>query len=217
MRYHIAILLAFLSAPVVARASIVESLDFSGSNDGVTHTTFDGFSSSSPYNSVTGDWVLTWDSGTVSTDTTLNQFTTLLGGFMRVQDWGGAGTLQSSTPWVATESGVLNIAGVASTIGGSNVFNSAGEGLTWFYSINSGANTNQFLNNDGSLDHTFENVFVSAGDSVIYGFTVNVEGEGDGAQISSMTLDFRTIPEPTTLPIVVGALFMTGLRRKRGI
>ena len=215
MRYHIAILLAFLSAPLVTQASIVESLDFSGSNDGVTHTSFDGFSSSSPYNSVTGDWAITWDSGTVSTDATLNQFTTLLGGFMRVQDWGGEGTLESTTPWIAPTKGLLNIAGIASTIGGSNVFNDPGEGITWFYSVNGGSNVTQFLNNDGSLDHTFNDVFVNVGSAVTFGFSVDVEGEGDGAQISSMTLDFRTIPEPATIPILMASLVALGARRKR--
>ncbi len=215
MRYHIPILLAFLSAPLVTQASIVESLDFSGFNDGVTHTSFDGFSSSSPYNSTTGDWVLTWDSGTVSTDGTLNQFTTLLGGFMRVQDWGGEGTLVSATPWIAPTKGLLNIAGIASTIGGSNVFNDPGEGITWFYSINGGGNVTQFLNNDGSLNHSFDDVYVNVGSAVTFGFSVDVEGEGDGAQISSMTLDFRSIPEPATLPIILTSMVVLSTRRKR--
>jgi len=221
MKYStIAIFLACL-IPLPSLADQVSLLDFSNANDGATHSTDSGFSSTSPYTSSTGDWVLTWDDGSVSTDSTTNEFTTTVGGIVRVQDWGGVGTLTKATPWTANSGGTLDIEGIAATIGGSNAFNVTGEGITWFYSINGGSNVEQFIgvgsdgvDVSGDVSHTFSNININAGDQIAFGFSVNVNGSGDGAEISSMTLNFSSIPEPTSL-LLFGTLASLGLARSR--
>lgn len=223
MRCLLLMVLIFSLVPLDCSAELMDVLDFSVEGDGVTHRKVKGSAdfrdrfgnvASSPFVSETGDWVLTW--GSISTDTSLNEFR-VSGGNLRVQDWGGVGTLTSATPWQATTDGTLDIEGIASTI--DQGFNVSSEGITWFYSINGGDNVEQFLGDrTGDVSHTFSGIAISAGDQVSYGFYVNVNGAGDGADISSMSLNFFSsggagTPEPTSL-LMFGSLGLLGLRRR---
>ncbi len=211
-----------------ANGDVVDSLDFGTPGQGVTHTTTTGFSAPSGTMGGTApnDWMLTYVAANVSTDTSLNEFITVPTGVMRVQDWGGAGTV-TATPWVATSAGTVNIAGSGLTIG-DDVFNNVGvEGITWFYSINGGATVNFFLgeaeltgsgNPVGSgvdVGHSFSGLSLNPGDSLSYGFTVNVDGANDGVEISAMTVDFTAIPEPGMSVLLVISLVGLAQCRRR--
>lgn len=195
-------------------AAVVDSLDFSIAGQGFTHDSNSVPVLPPPANgdSTTGgagpnDWTLVAGND-ISSDTTLNEFVTT-GGVMRVQDFGGLGTVTGSA-WTATSAGTLDVLGTADTIGGS-VFNgnagnpSAPEQFEWFYSINGAPNVSQIFTADGNLDISsaaFTGIALNAGDTVSYGFSIAVNGANDGAEISSMQLDFTpaaAVPEPSSL------------------
>ena len=197
---------AFLASP--ASAAIIYSMDFSTPGQGATHDNSSGsivFSAPSP---VAGaNWTLTYDSTAIASDGSSNEFITDTGGVMIVQDWGGDGTITSNVINI-TDNGTVDISGVGVAIG-TDAFNNVGtEGITWFYSINSGAPVSMFLDEtalggpvaDGTdVGNTFSGVAVSAGDTLEVGFTVNVNGPGDGVSISALDVDFTTaIPEPSS-------------------
>lgn len=207
---------ALLFATATSSATIIYSMDFSNAGEGSTHDTAgDGFESSP----VTGtNWELTF--GTISSDGSTNEFITV-GGVMRVQDWGGAGTVTSNTISI-TGDGTVDIAGAALSIGGDS-FNTVGtEGITWFYILNAGSPVSVFLGetelggpvaSGTDVGNTFSSVAVSNGDSLEVGFTVNVNGGGDGVEISSLNVDFTAVPEPTIA--LLGGLGLLGLLRRR--
>jgi hypothetical protein len=65
------------------------------------------------------------------------------------------------------------------------------------------------------VGHSFGNVAVSAGDALLIGFTVNVNGAGDGVEISSLSADFTAIPEPSSCVMLgLGAMAFLLYRRK---
>jgi len=195
------------------------SMDFSIPGQGSTHDTGGDALELSP---ITGaNWTLTY--GAVSSDTTTNEFITTAGNLMRVQDWGGSGTITSQLiPIVAN--GTVAIAGQGLSIG-SDAFNTVGtEGITWFYSINGGSAVAVYLGeaelggpvaSGTDVGHTFSNIAVTSGDSLAIGFTVNVNGTDDGVEISAMTVDFTPAPEPSSsLLLSLGGITCL-FRRKR--
>jgi hypothetical protein len=201
----------------VGSATIIYDMDFSVAGQGSTHDSSGDAFESSP---VAGEnWELTF--GSLNTDGTTNEFVTV-GGLMRVQDWGGSGTVTSDTIAI-TQTGTVDITGAALTIGG-DVFNNVGtEGITWFYTLN-GDTTSVFLgetelggsavSSGTDVGNIFDDVSVTTGDSLTVGFTVNVDGSGDGVEISSLDVDF--IPEPASLALVgLGGLAMLGRNRRK--
>ena len=215
MNKTLSIGLVSLIAATANGATVLYDADFSTDGQGVTHSTAGGFSDTSPYSGA--NWILTFDSP--STDSGGNQFITA-GGLMSVLDWGGDGTITSLGITIA-ETGAVNITGAGLAVG-SDVFNIVGnEGITWFYSINSGAPVTVFLGETElggpvaagtDVGNSFTNVAVTAGDTLEVGFTVNVNGGGDGVDISSLSVE--TVPEPSTA--LLGGLALLGfLRRKR--
>jgi hypothetical protein len=201
---------------------IVDSLDFSTAGQGSTHDNdADGFEISPiAGGTAPNNWELTF--GSLNSDSTTNEFITV-GGVMRVQDWGGTGTVTGS--WTATGDGTVDIVGKGLTIG-SDVFNNVGnEGITWFYSINAGTPVATFLGEaelGGSavgsgtdVGNSFSGVAINSGDVLDYGFSVNVDGAGDGVEISSVTVEFADVPEPTSAAMFGLAVFGLGLVRRR--
>ncbi|WP_372846587.1 hypothetical protein [Pontiella sp.] len=176
-------------------AGTIYSADFSVAGQGCTHTSADGFSAASP---VDGEnWTLTYDSTSVSSDTTLNEFITV-DGKMRVQDWGGEGTITSDTITI-TQGGTVNISGSGRGVG-SDAFNYVGkEGITWFYKINDNDPVEVFLgetelggtnvNSKTEVGYTFSGIEVNLNDQLRVGFAVNVDGADTGVEISSLTVD----------------------------
>jgi hypothetical protein len=170
-------------------AGNIYSADFSIADQGCKHTTETGFSAASP---VDGEnWTLTYDSTSVSSDTTLNEFITV-DGKMRVQDWGGVGTLTSDIITI-TQGGTVNVSGIALSIGGADPFNAGDEGITWFYQINSNPAVTYTITEASAtgteVGHGFSDIAVTLNDQLIVGFAVDVDGGGDGVEISSLTVD----------------------------
>ena len=200
-----------------SQAAAIYTMDFSVVGQGSTHDTGGDAIDGSP---ITGaNWVLSFP--TPSSDGSTNEFITA-GGVMRVQDWGGDGTV-TSNPITITADGTMDVAGTALTIG-SDSFNNVGtEGITWFYTVN-GTPTSIYLgetelggapvNAGTDVGNTFPGVSVSPGDTVTVGFTVNVDGAGDGVEVSSLTVDFTPVPEPSSIAFLsLGVI--TLLRRRR--
>lgn len=216
-------------------ADVVDFLDFSTDGDGVIHRSPDFALPNSPVagGASPNDWLISYDPINVATDTTLNEFQ-VQGGVMRVQDWGGVGTLTGN--WMATSDGTIDIEGVGVTIGNapfnSTVVNGPGifvtEGITWFYQVNSDPIVEVTLDRVAltgdagtpvtagtSVGNIFEDIEVSAGDNISYGFWIAVEGENDGVEISSVTIDFSPVPEPASgLIIFLGGIGWATRRRR---
>ena len=193
-------------------ATTIYEADFSTAGQGSTHDSgSDGFETS-PLSGA--NWVLTF--GSLGTDSTPNEFITV-GGLMRVQDWGGDGTITSESISIIGN-GTIDISGTAAAIASGDAFNSSGEGLTWFYTLNGDTTTSGLLGNgtavDGTdLSHVFSSVAVSNGDTLLVGFTIDVDGASDGAEISALTVDFTAVPEPSTT--LLGGLALLGLLIRR--
>jgi len=195
------------------------SMDFSIPGQGATHDTGADVIEPSP---ITGsNWTLTY--GAVTSDTTTNEFITTAGNLMRVQDWGGTGTITSQLIPIVGK-GTVDITGRGLSIG-ADAFNTVGtEGITWFYSINGGSAVEVYLGetelggpvaSGTDVGYSFSNIAVIDGDSLAIGFTVNVNGTGDGVEISAMTVDFTSVPEPSTSLLLSLAGITCLFRRKR--
>jgi hypothetical protein len=209
--------LALIASASLCSAALY-SIDFSVAAQGATHSGSGTFAAGS----ATGtNWTLDWPG--VPTDGTTNEFVTV-GGLMRVQDWGANGTVTSDSIAV-TSDGTVDITGAALSIGGDS-FNSVGsEGITWFYSVNGGAAVTHYLGEtelggtqvDAGTDlgHSFSGIAVSSGDTLEVGFTVNVNGSGDGAEISSLVVELTPIPEPSSIALLGLGGLATLLRRRR--
>ncbi|MEL7497819.1 MAG: PEP-CTERM sorting domain-containing protein [Planctomycetota bacterium] len=228
--------LALILFASTTNADVVDFLDFSNDSDGVVHDTIDRPLPNSPVagGAIPNDWLISYVPQNITSDATLNEFQAI-GGIMRVQDWGGVGTLTGT--WDATEDGTMDIEGIGVTLGNA-AFNSTvsngpfemlPEGITWFYQINSDAAVEVFLGRveltgdagtpvaDGtSVDNLFDDIAVSAGDTVSYGFTIAQNGANDGVVISSITIDFtQAIPEPASASVLAIGLIGLFARRKR--
>lgn len=205
--------------PLFCNAAVLYSADFSISGQGATHDNVGDALEAAPVSGA--NWELTY--GALSSDGTTNEFVTL-GGVMRVQDWGGEGVLTSDVLDIAAD-GVVDITGSALAIG-TDAFNVVGtEGITWFYSINDVLEGSHFIGEAelgiGSVDagtdlgHAFGTVPVTAGDQLRVGFKVLVDGADDGVEVSSLRVDFSTVPEPSSLTFGAIAGFLLMRRRKR--
>lgn len=179
--------------------------DFSVDGIGFVHTT-----ASPPASSGTAsgsNWTISF-STTPLTDTTTNSFITS-DGSLTAEDWGGPGRFETNLIDVSAVSSV-DIIGL-----GSGSFNtSPAEFFEWFYSIDGAtpvtASKGTASGSNESFDHTFSGVDVSAGSTLLVGFTFSHNGATDGFNVSSVTV----IPEPsTTLLGALGALVL--LRRRR--
>ena len=189
---------SFIAAPSLSAA--LYSMDFSVVGQGSTHDT--GGDAIEPSPIPGANWTLTH--GDPSSDGTTNEFITVAGSLMRVQDWGGTGTITSNTINIPSN-GTVDITGSGFSIG-ADAFNSVGtEGITWFYSVNGGSAVEVYLGETElggpvaagtDVGYSFNNVLVSAGDTLEIGFTVNVNGTDDGVEISAMNVEFAPVPEP---------------------
>lgn len=194
--------------------------DFSNAGEGLTHST--GTPPPAGPHTVSGtNWELSYATAP-STDSSGNQFITV-GGVMSVLDWGGDGTI-TSDPILVTSDGTVDITGAAVAVGG-DVFNSVGtEGITWFYKINTDPVVSIYYGETelggpvaGGTDigNLFDDIAVSSGDTLLVGFTVNVNGGGDGADISSLEVELTPVPEPSSAALLgLGGLALILRRRK---
>ncbi len=208
--------LALVASASVSSAALY-SIDFSTAAQGATHSGSGTFAAGS----ATGaNWTLDWPN--VGTDGSTNEFITV-GGLMRVQDWGGNGTVTSDSITV-TSDGTVDITGAGLTIG-TDVFNIGTEGVTWFYKINSNPAVTLFLGETAlggsavgsgvDVGNNFDGIAVSSGDTLLVGFTVNVNGAGDGVEISSLEVELTAVPEPSSIALLGLGGLATLLRRRR--
>lgn len=220
MRCLLAIVL--MSWPATCAAALVYDADFSIPGQGFIHSS-NSPPAAGPQSTAGVNWIASYLT-TPATDGSLNEFVTA-GGLFRVQDFGGEGILQSNTITLAAL-GSVDISGVALTIG-NDVFNSVGnEGITWFYSLNGGSRTEFFLGETElgggavpagvDVGHRFLNVPVAAGDQLMVGFKVNVNGADDGVEISRLSVDFTAtaVPEPSSLALLALAGITSYSRRR---
>lgn len=209
--------LALLASASVSTAALY-SMDFSTPDQGSTHDTGGDAIEASPIAGT--NWTLTHS--TPSSDSTTNEFITVAGSLMRVQDWGGDGTVTSSIINIVAN-GIVEITGTGLSIGGDS-FNTVGtEGITWFYSINGGT-TSTYLGETElggpvaagtDVGNSFSSVAVTSGDTLLVGFTVNVNGAGDGVEISALDVEFTPVPEPSSSALLgLGGLALILRRRK---
>lgn len=203
-------LLAFHSA---VNATIIYTAEFSIAGEGATHSGSGTFAAGSFDGA---NWTSSWP--TVNTDGTTNSFITV-GGNMTVSEWGGNGTLLSDTI-TFTSDGDFTFSGTAITVSSGDAFNALTEGFEWFYILNSGSEVSfggvgegfggSDIGNGVDLSDSVSGIAVSSGDTLEIGFNFNVDGSADGFDVSSMTVDFNAIPEPSI------ALFSgLGLLRRR--
>ena len=234
MRILFSTMLLCALMPFASFGEEVDVLDFSfNGNDGIQHDLKNNKQSSirffetdggaqtyaSSYTSRTGDWNLSWGSVTSERYGASTNYFATIGGEMVIRDWGGVGTLESATAWQVTEDGTIDVSGVAAAY--QNGFDTANEGITWFYSINGGDNVQQFVGGFGAGDasYTFSDIAVSAGDQISYGFAVEIDGD-DSVYVSSVAINFFSnsggtgTPEPTSL-LMFGSLALFGLRRRK--
>ena len=194
-----------------ASAAVVYEMDFSVDGQGVTHT--DGnFSGSSP--ALGANWALTFNREDVSSDGSVNEFITA-GGVMRVQDWGGLGTVTSNIIPIA-EDGTVQISGSGQTL--DDGFNASGEGTTWFYTLNEATTMSPLIAGTGDVGHSFTGINVASGDQLAVGFSVDTNGAGDGAEIESLNVDFTAsaVPEPSgLLALAASGMGFAGFRLRR--
>lgn len=213
---------AMLMIAQSTNADVVDFLDFSTDGQGSTHDTSGSDPvENSPISGGTApnDWVLTFP--TPSSDGSTNEFITV-GGVMRVQDWGGEGTVTGG--WTATADGTIDVIGAALVIG-TDAFNNVGnEGITWFYSINGGTPIEEFLGETElggpvaagtDVGNTFSGISILAGDTIDYGFTVAVDGANDGVEISSVDIHFKAVPEPSAVVLLGSLAGLAFVRRRR--
>jgi len=197
------------------------NMDFSIAGQGSTHDN----TGSDPLepSPVSGEnWTLSYDS--LSSDGSTNEFITVAGNLMRVQDWGGVGTVTSDVILIPSN-GTVDITGSGLSIG-SDTFNAVGtEGITWFYSLNGGSTIETFLGEvelggpvaaGTDVGYSFNHISVVAGDALKIGFSVNVNGTGDGVEISAMDVGFApaSVPEPTS-SVLFSLAGLTYLFRRR--
>gem|GEM_PF-1543576 len=136
------------------------------------------------------NWSIFWDVDP-ATDGSTNRFITE-GGLLISDDWGGEAFFETEEIDVSGLS-TVNILALASTRG-SAVFNAAAEGFHWYYVLDGIQTDGPRLTTDGSLDFD-ESVDVSGASNLKVGFSFNVNGAGDGFDISSITVN-DGVPSP---------------------
>ncbi|YCM45917.1 hypothetical protein V2O64_07800 [Verrucomicrobiaceae bacterium 227] len=159
------------------------SADFSVEGQGSTHDSGEDALETSP---VAGaNWLIRWDNPP-GTDSSTNSFITS-GGKLISSDWGGRAIFETEAIDVSGVNSVT-ISTLAETVG-ADVFNAGAEDFTWFYILDGGARVSQLpVTSDGSLDYS-EVVDVTGVNSLVVGFEFEINGGGDGFEISSVRVD----------------------------
>lgn len=236
MRFaYIVLVLAMTAFSQPASAEIVAFLDFSQNGQGVTHSN-SGFTEHDLSLSSDGvlsggltpnDWVFSYDQDSLGTDSTENSALVVAepggpgdpdGGRMAIRDWGGLLTVTGE--WTATDDGTLAIFGQAVSVG-SDAFNARTEHFTWFYSINNDPAVEftftDAANSGTSLNFGRNGIILSENDTVSFGFSINVNGEDDGADVLLNHLIFSAVPEPTSALTFGCCLLMLATRRRNRV
>ena len=217
MLWRLILLIAIgATGPKTSLASLVYAADFSVNGQGSTHDNTGGDPlESSP---VAGaNWSISF--GSVSTDSTTNEFITS-GGVMRVQDWGGNGTLESTSIDVSGWN-TVDLDGMFTNL---IDINAAGEFLNFFYTLDGGSPVATLVDDNSSVgplsQWDINALDVSGVSNMTVGFSLNVDGGGQGWEVSSLTVNgVSAVPEPSQIILfsILGLLLPLIKRTTRSI
>ncbi|MDB4669732.1 hypothetical protein OAF33_01670 [bacterium] len=172
----------------VAHAADLYDADFSVAGIGATHDNGADTLEASPI--IGGNWSMFWIDAP-ATDGSTNRFITE-DGLLVSEDWGGEASFETDDISVTGET-TIKIEALGATRG-TATFNSAAEGFTWYYLLDGVRTDAATITNDGSLDYSVE-IDVSGASTLVVGFTFNVNGAGDGFEISSVQVN-DGVPTP---------------------
>jgi len=184
-------------------AATIYDADFSLADKGAWGNSNDGVSQD-----VTGvNWTVDVSNSGIASDSSTNDFRTK-GGVFTIQDIGGIAVWSADPIDVSLVSSVALMSDVAVTGLGAN---SAAEFLRFYYQLDGADAVETDFSSGGSLSLPID---VSSGSALVVGFSANVNGTGDGWEISNLTVD--AVPEPTSWAVaVLACLVLTGVHRRR--
>lgn len=206
----------FLGTSLSLRGTVIYSADFSSDGVGYSHTT----SSPPPDAPSTVDganWTIGYDV-TPSSDSSANTFITS-GGSLVSDDFGGEAYFETDDIDLTGYTS-FSISAIAETIGNSVFNNLPTEHFTWTYLLDDVVQNGDTLSftSDGSLNYSIAEAAVSAASTLKVRFTFNINGSGDGFDISSIVVDGTTaVPEPSSAALLLGlgAATLFGMRRRK--
>jgi len=156
------------------------------------------------------NYTLSYDN-TPSTDGSENFFRST-GVLLESSDFGGDHSFETFSIDISAITSVdINVLGA--TVG-SGVFNNTGvEFFEWFYTL-AGGSEQVFLSTDadGSLDASVIGLDVTGASTLTVGFNANINGGGDGFEITSVVIDGIPTPGAVALSGLAG---LAAIRRKR--
>jgi len=183
---------SLIIAPVLIGLSYsadIYEADFLVDGQGSTHDNTGG-DNLEPSPVMGENWSIFWNVDP-ATDGSTNRFITE-GGVLISDDWGGAAFFESEDIDVSGLT-TVNILAEGSTRG-SLVFNASDEGFNWYYIVDGVQTDGPRVTSDGSLDFT-QAVDVSGASTLKVGFAFEVNGAGDGFDITSLTVN-DGVPSP---------------------
>lgn len=201
-----------IGAATVANSATVYSADFSVDGVGFDHDNANppAVGPQSTTGGVAGSQFTLSYVDAPATDASDNFFITD-GGILTSRDFGGAATFLTQTIDLTGLMGDATLDSTAETQG-TDVFNAANEGFQWYYLLD-GTRTDigGLVTSDGDLSIN-ETVDITGASTLQVGFDFEINGGGDGFDVSSVSVD--VVPEPSTA--LLGALgFLALLRRRR--
>jgi len=199
-----------VTAAAVVCTPTLQSLPYNGiaGNTTLVHSTTSP-PAIGPY-SVCGTNFLLSYSTTPSTDGSTNEFgnSPTVSGLtgLSSEDFGGEASFETY-PIDVSAVNAITIDALGLTVGSG--FNTGGEYLSWWYSLDGGAQVNFFTNTlpTGSLAANEANVDVTGVNAIVVGFTFNMNGGNAGFEDMDVTVVEHVANSPT---ITVGSTSMTG-------
>lgn len=172
------------------------SADYSVEGEGFPDHTTSSPPAAAPATAAGSNWTNSY-TAVPSTDGSANEFS-VNGGVMRIQDWGGTATWESNTIDVSAETSVI-IEAIGVTVG-TGVQNGGSEFFEYFYSLDGGAEVTTDIpiaNSEPAgtaVSYKLPDVDVSGASNLVVGFRFNVNGGGDGYEISSYVVTTALLP-----------------------
>ena len=180
-------------------SQVLYNADFSTDGDGFPDHNTANPPAEGPASEIGGispdDWTASY-TDTPSTDGSFNEFK-VDGGQIHIQDWGGTASLESMEIDISNVN-FITITATGATFGG-NVQNAVSEFFEYFYFID-GIETIVEIILDGSdtsgdpVDLSTATIDVTGANILTVGFRFNVNGGGDGYDISAITVEEIVLP-----------------------
>ncbi|WP_436715433.1 hypothetical protein U8335_23445 [Roseiconus lacunae] len=109
-----------------------------------------------------------------------------INGMLESEDFGGEHELRSD-PIDVSGATIVDIEWIAGTVG-LNSFGDSGEFFEWFYEFDNNGRVTQQTTADGSLNLLLDDIPTGGASSLVVGVRANVEGEGTGFDLESITV-----------------------------